>query len=54
MNALGLSVLRTWAFNDASSPKTWQGLQLQPGVFNETVLRYASVHSHPSKSFCRA
>ena len=40
MQNLGLTVLRTWAFNDLSVNNTWQVLQSAPGVFNETVFRY--------------
>ena len=39
MQDLGLTVLRTWAFNDAADNTTWMALQTEPGVFNETVFR---------------
>ena len=43
MQNLGLTVLRTWAFNDLSVNNTWQVLQSAPGVFNETVFRYRAL-----------
>lgn len=33
--ALGLTVCRTWAFND----DTWQALQKSPGVYDENVFQ---------------
>jgi hypothetical protein len=39
MQELGLTVLRTWAFNDASDNTTWQPLQTEPEEFDETVFR---------------
>ncbi|MDP6539417.1 MAG: cellulase family glycosylhydrolase [Planctomycetota bacterium] len=35
--ALGLSVLRTWAFNDGAAQ--WNALQIAPGVYQEYVFR---------------
>jgi mannan endo-1,4-beta-mannosidase len=34
--ALGLTVIRTWGFNDGSG---WNALQTSPGVYDETVFR---------------
>lgn len=35
--AMGLSVLRTWAFNDGAAQ--WNALQTSPGVYDETTFR---------------
>jgi len=35
--ALGLTVLRTWAFNDGADQ--WHALQIAPGVYDEAVFR---------------
>ncbi len=39
MQDLGMTVLRTWAFNDASDNTTWMPLQTEPGKFSEAVFR---------------
>lgn len=35
--ALGLNVIRTWAFADG--PEMWNAIQREPGQYNETILR---------------
>ena len=39
--SLGLTVLRTWAFNDGPQ---WNSMQPSPGVLDERVLRQVSNH----------
>jgi len=36
-NAMGMTVMRTWAFNDGASQ--WNALQISPGVYDETVFQ---------------
>ena len=36
---MGMSVCRTWAFNDGDGPNS---LQISPGVFNERVFQVRS------------
>jgi len=44
MQSLGLTVLRTWAFNDYGVNNTWQALQTAPQVFDERVFRWTTQH----------
>ena len=37
---MGMTVCRTWAFNDGDGPNA---LQISPGVFNEKVFQVRSV-----------
>lgn len=37
---MGMSVCRTWAFNDGDGPNA---LQISPGVFNERVFQVRSI-----------
>lgn len=49
--ALGMTVCRTWAFNDA----TYNALQMSPGMYSEQTFQVIDMHRHSmhsSSSWC--